>query len=235
MRYVSEHWAALVNEQGVGLTVYVPQQYPYAAGLQLRGTRANSGRRPTTSGRTSRSRSGRGVFSRAMSTSSPATTGKRGRISRRCTTHRHRRATSFRLSAALDAPLADQAVTDVVPVARLGLRRCGRSRAWRSWSTGRPSAPRRTASAGLTWRRVYPHAPEQIGFSYALDTRRYANGPHQLLDPGHRQGRKRHRASRGVDRRSQSANSEHRRPALSSRRDLRPDTTAPKFALRGVP
>src|SRR4029079_10410463 len=37
-RYVPEHWAALVNDQGVGLTIYVPQQYPYAAGLQLAGT-----------------------------------------------------------------------------------------------------------------------------------------------------------------------------------------------------
>ena len=38
VQYVSEHWAALVNAQDVGLTVYVPNQYPYAVGFQLAGT-----------------------------------------------------------------------------------------------------------------------------------------------------------------------------------------------------
>jgi len=31
--YVSEHWGALVNTQNMGLTVYVPSQYPYVLGF----------------------------------------------------------------------------------------------------------------------------------------------------------------------------------------------------------
>jgi hypothetical protein len=43
VRYVSEHWAALVNAQDIGLTVYVPNQYPYAVGFQLDGTSGEFG------------------------------------------------------------------------------------------------------------------------------------------------------------------------------------------------
>jgi len=41
--YVPEHWAALVDDTGMGLTVYVPQQYPYVSGLYLQGSSGEYG------------------------------------------------------------------------------------------------------------------------------------------------------------------------------------------------
>ena len=42
-RYVPEHWASLVNDQDIGLTVWVPRQYPYANGLRWDGTTGEFG------------------------------------------------------------------------------------------------------------------------------------------------------------------------------------------------
>jgi hypothetical protein len=41
--YVPEHWAAFVNEQDVGLTVYVPGQYPYSVAWTFAGTSGPTG------------------------------------------------------------------------------------------------------------------------------------------------------------------------------------------------
>ena len=87
MRYVPEHWAALVNDQAVGLTVYVPQQYPVRGGSSACGNagRIRVGGQLLPAARPVHVRAGE-LFSRGMSMSSPATTEQRGRISSRCTT-----------------------------------------------------------------------------------------------------------------------------------------------------
>ena len=80
---------------------------------------------------------------------------------------------------ALDMPLSDQDVTDVVSVAGWVLDDVGIARV----EILLDGTPVGTASYGI--RRpdvatVYPYAAEQIGFSYPLDTRPYANGSHQV-------------------------------------------------------
>jgi len=179
VRYVSEHWAALVNAQGVGLTVYVPNQYPYAVSLQLAGTSGEFG-------------SGANYFRPHV----PYTFGPgsvlEGDVYVIAGDYREARqdieamydakaptADTLPPFGALDVPLGDQTVTDFVPVAGWVLDDVGVSRVEVLIDGTVVGA----ASYGL--RRpdvatVYPHAPEQIGFSYSLDTRPYANGPHRL-------------------------------------------------------
>ena len=177
-RYVPEHWAALVNEQGIGLTVYVPQQYPYAAGLQLAGTPGEFG-------------SGANYFRPHV----PFTFGPGSvlegdvyviagdyRAARQDIEHPYalgRRCDVLPPFGWLDAPLANQSVTGIVPVAgwvldnvtvaRVEVLVDGTLDGLATYGSDRPDVA-----------TVYPHAPEQIGYYYALNTRRYPNGPHQV-------------------------------------------------------
>jgi hypothetical protein len=180
MRYVPEHWAALVNEEGMGLTVYVPQQYPWVAGLQLSGTSGEFG-------------SGANYFRPHVPFTFGPGTVFEGDVYVIAGDYREARQDIEAIYDAqapsgdvlppfgwLDAPLANEAVTSVVPVSGWVFDDVDVARV----EVLVDGSPAGTASYGL--RRpdvstVYPHAPERIGFSYALDTRRYGDGPHKLL------------------------------------------------------
>jgi len=178
MHYVSEHWAAFVNDQGVGLTVYVPQQYPYAAGFQISGTTGEYGW-------------GANYFRPHVPFAFGPGSVLEGDVYVIAGDYREARQTIAALHTTLnepdilpslgnlDMPLTGQQVSGTVSVS-----------GWVFDDTqiaqvdvvidGTPAG---TARYGLSRPDIaiwYPHAPEQIGFSYDLDTRRYANGLHGL-------------------------------------------------------
>ena len=179
MRYVPEHWGALVNDQGLGLTIFVPQQYPYAAGLQFPGTPGEFG-------------SGANYFRPHVPFMFGPGSILEGDVYVIAGDYRSARQDIDALHVVLtapdilppfgsmDAPLATQTATGIVPVwgwvlddvkvARVEVLVDGVSDGTATYNQGRPDVA-----------TVYPNAPEQIGFSYALDSRRYANGPHQVL------------------------------------------------------
>ena len=179
-RYVPEHWAALVNEVGVGLTVYVPQQYPYAISFQTLGTSGEFG-------------SGANYFRPHVPFMFGPGSVLEGDVYVIAGDYRDARQDIEALHDAkaasgdvlppfgsLDVPLANQAVRGIVPVAGWVLDDVEVARV-EVLVDGTPAG---TASYGLSRpdvATVFPNAPEHIGFSYLLDTRRYANGPHQLL------------------------------------------------------
>jgi len=179
VQYVSEHWAALVNAQDVGLTVYVPNQYPYAVGFQLAGTSGEFG-------------SAANYFRPHVPFMFGPGSVLEGDIYIIAGDYRQARQDIEAMHdgeppsgdtlppfGALDMPLSDQDVTDVVSVAGWVLDDVGIARV----EILLDGTPVGTASYGI--RRpdvatVYPYAAEQIGFSYPLDTRPYANGSHQV-------------------------------------------------------
>jgi hypothetical protein len=176
---ISEHWAALVNDQGVGLTVFVPQQYPYAQGVQFPGTPGEFG-------------FGANYFRPHV----PFTFGPgsilEGEIYLIVGDYRDARRDLQLLHDAgvvwpdilppfgsLDVPFANQTVDAILPVAGWALDNTAVARVEvlvngafvgvASYGLSRPDVA-----------TVYPHAPQQIGFSYPLDTRRLPNGVHQV-------------------------------------------------------
>jgi hypothetical protein len=179
-RYVPEHWAALVDELGDGLTVYVPQQYPYAASLQLSGTSGEFG-------------SGANYFRPHVPFMFGPGSVLEGDVFVIAGDYREARKDIEAMHdsqkpsgdilppfGSVDAPLADQVVSGIVPVAgwvlddvavgRVEILIDGRVIGTASYGLSRPDVA-----------TVFPNAPEHIGFSYSLDTRRLANGMHQLL------------------------------------------------------
>ena len=202
VRYVSEHWAALVNARGVGLTVYVPNQYPYAVGLQLDGTSGEFG-------------SAANYFRPHVPFMFGPGSVLEGDVYIIAGDYRQARQDIEAMHdgkppsgdtlppfGALDVPIADQDVTDVVSSRRMGPRRCG------DCACGDPS--RRDAR----WHRVVRHPPARRGERLSVRARtdwvflpsRYQTVRERLTPaarPGHRQGRKCRRAPRGDDRHSQ--------------------------------
>ncbi len=179
-RFMPEHWGSLVNDEGVGLTVYVPQQYPYAIGFQFSGTPGvfGSGANyfrphvPFTFGPGS-------IFEADIYVIAGDYRQARQDIG---ALHDRRPPSGDILPpfGSLDLPRANQAVAGIVPVAgwlvddveiaRVEVVVDGVPAGTASYGQNRPDVA-----------TVFPHAPEQIGFSYPLDTRRYANAPHRLL------------------------------------------------------
>jgi hypothetical protein len=178
-RRVSEHWAALVDAEGVGVTVYVPQQYPYAIGMRLDGTDGEFGFganyfRPHVPLMFGPGSVFEGEFYLIAGDY---------RKARRDLQTLHdagvRWADILPPFGSLDVPSAHQAVSGTVPVA-----------GWVFDNTevahveilldGKPVG---TASYGLSRpdvATVYPHAPAHVGFAYPFDTSRHPEGPHQL-------------------------------------------------------
>jgi hypothetical protein len=179
-RYLPEHWAALVDEQGIGLTVYVPRQYPYATGLQIAGTSGEFG-------------SAANYFRPHV----PFTFGPgsvlEGDVYVIAGDYRQARQDIVALHSeadietdllppfgSFDAPGAGEVVAgmvsvagwliDDVQVARVEVLVDGRSDGIATYGLHRPDVS-----------TVFPHAPARIGFSYPLLTGRYANGPHQIV------------------------------------------------------
>ena len=178
-RYIPEHWAALVDEAGVGLTVYVPQQYPYTLGLQFSGTSGEFGsganylrpHAPFTFGPGSVLEGDVYVIAGDYRDARHDIEGM----------HDAKAASGDVLPpfGSLDLPLASQALSGFVPVAgwvlddvdvaRVEVLIDGASVGNASYGLSRPDVA-----------TVFANAPERIGFSYLLDTRPYANGGHQL-------------------------------------------------------
>ena len=176
-RHVAEHWAALVNAQGLGLTVYVPQQYPYAVGFQLEGSPGEFG-------------FGANYFRPHV----PFTFGPgsvlEGELYLIAGDYRDARRDLHALRGvvwpdilppfgSMDVPFANQAVTATIPVAGWMLD----NTALASVEVLVDGTPVGTAAYGFSRpdvATVYPNAPERVGFSYPLDTGRHAEGPHKI-------------------------------------------------------
>ena len=177
-RYVPERWASLVNSQGVGLTVYVPRQYPYLAGLQFAGSAGVYGY-------------GANYFRPHVPFSFGPGSVLEADIYVIAGDYRVARQTIEALHAAgigpdvlppfgaLDTPGANQTLSGIVPVsgwvfddsqiARVEVMMDGSVAGTAAYGSSRPDVA-----------VAYPNAPAQIGFSYSLDTRTYVNGTHQL-------------------------------------------------------
>jgi hypothetical protein len=178
VRYVSEHWAALVNGDGVGLTVYVPQQYPYAVGLQLAGTSGEFG-------------SGANYFRPHVPFMFGPGSILEGDVYIIAGDYQEARQDIEAMYdktpskdtlppfGALDAPLANQDVSDIVSIAGWALDDVGIAHV-EVLLDGTPVGKASYGTSRPDVATVYPYAPEKIGFFYALDTKPFTNGPHQL-------------------------------------------------------
>jgi hypothetical protein len=178
-RYIPEHWAALVNEEGIGLTVYVPEQYPYAIGLQFPGTSGEFG-------------SGANYWrphvpfmfgpGSVLEGDIYVIAGDYREARQDIQAHHDAQPASGDVLppfGSLDVPLASQVVTGAVLVAGWVLDDVAVA-AVDVWIDGTPVG---IASYGLSRpdvATVFPRAPQQIGFSLSLDTTRYADGQHLL-------------------------------------------------------
>ncbi|HEX5070821.1 MAG TPA: Ig-like domain-containing protein, partial [Vicinamibacterales bacterium] len=176
--YVPEHWAALVDDQGAGLTVYVPQQYPYVAGVHLPGTSGEYG-------------SGANYFRPHV----PFAFGPQAVLDADVYViagdYRTARHTIEALHAAgpapdilppygwLETPSAGQAVSgtksvsgwvfDDLHVSRVEVLLDGIVAGTAAYGLNRPDI-----------QAAFPNASPSAGFSYGLDSTRYANGAHQF-------------------------------------------------------
>jgi hypothetical protein len=178
-RYIPEHWAALVDDEGIGLTVYVPEQYPYALGLQFPGTSGEFGSganywRPHVP-----FMFGPGSI---LEGDVYVIAGDYREARQDIQAHHDAQAASGDVLppfGSLDVPLASQVVAGAVVVAGWVLDDVAVA-AVDVWIDGTPVG---IASYGLSRpdvATVFPHAPQQIGFSFSLDTTRYSDGQHQL-------------------------------------------------------
>jgi len=178
-RRVSERWASVVDQQGLGLTVFVPQQYPYAVGFKFEGTAGEYG-------------FGANYFRPHMPFSFGPGTVLEGDVYLIAGDYRQARADLKALHDAgyawpdilppfgsLDLPSANQSVSGVVHVA-----------GW-MFDNGEVArvdvlvdgAPVGTAAYGVSRpdvATVFPHAPERVGFEYRLDCGRLTSGPHRV-------------------------------------------------------
>lgn len=180
MLYTPEQWGAFVDEQGVGLTVYVPGQYPYASGFAFTGdgtTGPTGDATITCNGYTPFSflpgsvmegdiyviagdyqKARQAVYDLRSTISVPDT---------------------FTPFEATDVPQPNGQVRGTIDVAGWAFDNVAVSKVEvlvDGFLTG-------AATYGLPRPDVataYPGAPSNIGFQYSLDTTRYTNGPHLL-------------------------------------------------------
>ena len=218
-RYISEQWAALVNSQGIGLTVYVPQQYSYAAGARVPGTAGEYG-------------SGANYFRPHV----PFTFGPGAILDADiyviAGTYQNARQVIQSLHAAgqapdilppfgsVDQPGAGQSLSGTVTVSGWALDNSqvagvdvlidGIAAGSALYGSSRPDVS-----------GVYPQAPPNSGYSYALDTTRYANGSHQLL-------------VRALDVYGNTAILSQRTIVVNNSGGQPPDTTAPSVMISSV-
>jgi len=171
--YVPERWGAHVNEQNEGLAVFVPSQYPYVSGFDSPESNTNY------------------FLPFSMLTFAPNVTfegnfyiiaGDYG-AARQVIYDLHKQlgdpANIFAPIGATDVPASGDTVSGVVTVAgwafgnvsvsKIEVLVDGKVDGAASYGSSRPDVP-----------EVYPHAPANSGFSYSLDTTRYANGSHIL-------------------------------------------------------
>ena len=177
--YVPEHWGAHVNARDMGLTIYVPSQYPYVGGADYPGPSGPTG-------------DGTNYFAPyAILTIGPhyVFEGDMYLIAGDYPTareivyqlHQDHGAPPdiFTPYGTTDVPAPGSMISGVTPV--------------EGWTFDDVNVGKveilvdgtvdGTASYGSSRQDVadaYPHASANVGFSYSLDTTRYGNGPHVL-------------------------------------------------------
>ncbi len=176
--YTSEHWGAHVNAQKVGLTVYVPAQYPYVGGFDFSGPAGPTG-------------NGTNYFAPfAVLTIVPNVVfeGDYYVIAGDVTYARQMVYELHQAASALDA-FAPFGATDV-PAPASTLSGTTTVAGWtfddgavakvEVLVDGKSDGMATYGSARQDVANAYPHAPLNVGFSYSLDTTKYANGSHVL-------------------------------------------------------
>jgi hypothetical protein len=175
--YTPEQWAALVNNQGIGLTVYVPYQYPYVI--------TNS--HPATA----LPNSATNYFApRTMFSFEPGAVlegdiylfGGNYRQARK-TIYQLRKTISikdpFTADGSMDAPKANASLQgtetvsgwtfDNVKVSRVDILVDEQVAGQATYGSARRDVSNK-----------WPNAPENIGYAFKLDTSKFANGPHTV-------------------------------------------------------
>jgi len=176
--YMSEQWGALVNDQGVGLTVYVPNQYPYGVVRSFPGTPGPRGHgthyyRPQI------------FFSLAPNAvlEGDAYLIAGDYLAAREVVYELRKEISaadpFPPVGSLDTPTAEKEINGAINIRGWAFDNVAVSKVEvfvDSVLSGRAEYgfPRPDVS------KEYPHAPAKIGFSYRLNTAAYTNGSHVL-------------------------------------------------------
>ena len=177
--YAPEHWGAHVDSKNMGLTVYVPSQYPYVGGFDVAGLPGPTG-------------DGTNYFAPyAMLTIGPHYVFE-GDIYLIAGDYPTARRTVYQLHQDLgvapdiftpigstDVPAPGSTISGVTPV--------------QGWTFDDVNVVKveilvdgtvdGTANYGSSRQDVadaYPHASANVGFSYPLDTTKYTNGPHVL-------------------------------------------------------
>jgi hypothetical protein len=171
--YVPEHWGAHVNTQNVGLTIYVPSQYPYVSGFDSPGHGTNY------------------FLPFTMLTFGPNFTFEddfyaiAGDYSsaRQIVYDLHRKLgpapNIFAALGSTDIPSPGSTLSGIASVggwAFANANLVGVEILVDKMVDG--AASYGSARPGVA--DTFFHAPVNIGFSYSLDTTRYANGPHTL-------------------------------------------------------
>jgi hypothetical protein len=176
--YVPEHWGAHVNAQNVGLTVYVPSQYPYVGGFDFPGPAGPTG-------------DGTNYFAPfCMLTIGPSFTFEGDfylvagdyTAARQIIYELHLSGSTPDLFApfgATDSPSAGSVLSGSTPVqgwtfddgnvAKVEILIDGKADGVASYGSSRPDVA-----------TAYPNAPANVGYSYSLDTTKYSNGGHVL-------------------------------------------------------
>jgi len=176
--YAPEHWGAHVDAQNIGLTVYVPSQYPYASGADFPGTPGPTGTGTNYFSPLTALTIGPGfVFEGDMYLIAGDYVSARQIIY-----DLHQRLTApaiFTPIGSTDVPAGGNTITGVatvsgwtfgtVPVAKVEILVDGTVDGTASYGSPRPDV-----ATG------YPGVPVNIGFSYPLNTTRYSNGLHTL-------------------------------------------------------
>lgn len=178
LMYAPEHWGALINAQNMGLTVYVPSQYPWVHGICF----------PGIGGPIGEGTSYLAPFTTLMFAPNSVFEGDiyviagDYRTARQVVYDLHRTLPSshiFTPFGAHDLPAQNSLVSGITPVAgwafdegsvaTVDVLVDGVVDGVASYGSSRPDV------AG-----VFPNAPVNIGFSYLLETAKYSNGAHKL-------------------------------------------------------
>jgi len=178
--YVPEHWGSLVDTQNMGLTVYVPSQYPYVVGF--------SAPAPGPGGPTDNATNYFAPTPWLTLTPGLVFEGDIYLIAGDFVTARqivyqlHQGLNApdiFSPTATIDTPSAGSKISGVtnvagwafddVNVAKVEVLVDGTSDGVASYGLPRPDVA-----------AVYPSEPLNSGFSYSLDTTKYVNGPHSV-------------------------------------------------------
>jgi hypothetical protein len=176
--YTPEKWEAYVDDQNLGLTVYVPAQYPYAAGVSFGGASGPTG-------------SGTNYFRPHTSFTWTPGAVLEGDIFLIVGNYQDARAAIYDLKNSLppsdiftpfgfvDSPTPNSQLAGMVTVAgwtfgtvavsKVEVHMDGVLAGAATYGTARPDVA-----------TVYPNAPTNVGYQYSLDTSKYLNGTHTL-------------------------------------------------------